>query len=92
MSNTCTMLPHSNEMANVECVIGDLGILLSRMCADHAGPPSLQDRVLVRGRTFVVLLTPDKVPDGRDQYDSDQNNTSVVHGGGGDDLESWHAE
>lgn len=62
------------------------------MCASQASPPSLQDGIFVRGGTLVVLLAPDKVPEGGDEDDGGEDDGGVVHGGGGDSAEGGHAE
>ena len=44
------------------------------------------------GRTLVVLLAPDKVPDSRDEEEGEEHDGSVVHEFGGDRDVRRHTE
>ena len=64
------------------------------LLADHACPPYFENRILVRRRTLVVLLAPDKVPDGCDEEEGEEDDRSVVHelgynGNGRRHAEQW---
>lgn len=46
----------------------------------------------IRRWPAVVLIAPDKVPNGRDEHETEEHNRGVVHTFLGDFRECWHAE
>ena len=56
------------------------------------GSAALDGSVFLDWWTGVVLLAPDEVPDGGDEYEGEEDNGGVVHGFGCDGEVRWHAE
>lgn len=56
------------------------------------GPAGFHDTVHCPGRALVILLSPDEVPRGRDENETNEDNTRVIHSRKGDRKERGHAE